>query len=311
MMWYIFLLWCCLCLCCANRHGQATGAGKNESYLMSNVLVRGDLNLSINLPHILIVTYAQGEPYLTTQRQIVSAAKASSHYIYSWNLDTLSILFPQHNSVWNNEGNGRPACVAMKAFVVELAMRHANPNDWIIWVDSSRWYLDGVLERYDVFVQRLIQSGLDAYPGTALCGLTNIDNGPLVSRETFRALGADRPKYWFAPHFQNNFFAFSKNQRTIGFMEDWKAYSMDLKINCASIVPDQAPFAVLVTKYSFPIVNLCTGPNMPHFHDLKNIDFILSQDVIHVISDYDKFQQALSLDWDQECQIKGRDWYQP
>ena len=267
--------------------------------------MRGDLSLNVT-PHIILVTYAEGLLFTSTQKKIVESAKKSSHYIYAWNKTALKETFPQHNDIWDsNPDSVYPACIAMKAFLVEFAMKHALQNDWVIYADSSRYYTNGITERFDTFVLRLLQHGLDAYPGTALCGLTNIDNGGLVSRKTFTAFEADRPKYWFAPHFQNNFFAFAKNRRTADFMKRWAEYSLDRNLNCASAVPDQAPFSVLVSKYEFPIVSFCTGINTPHWQELKDVDFIMSRVVLHVLYDYDEFLKSLPIVWDKKCTIIG------
>jgi hypothetical protein len=141
---------------------------------------------------------------------------------------------------------GRPCCIAMKSFLVLEAMKKSNDGDFIVWIDSSK-YFHGIQGNISRFIHMMTSShGLTAFPGTALCGLLNIDNG-VVSEATFRAVWLNNPFYWFATHFQDIFFVFQKNKRNLQFMTEWTKYEMDTTLNCLSASDDQAIFLLLVT----------------------------------------------------------------
>ena len=163
-------------------------------------------------PRVLLVTYAQNEPFVSSQQQIIKTQKDNSvDFIEAWNLERITAEFPQYQKHWEYPGkNRRPSCAFFKPVVVSDIMTKSNDGDWIIWVDSSKYYVNGIKGNMRDFVATLDKLGLDAFPGVALCGIANVDNR-CVSIKTFRGLQVDIPKYWFAPHFQNNFFAFKKN----------------------------------------------------------------------------------------------------
>jgi len=215
------------------------------------------------------------------------------------------------NKIWNANfpAARRHLCLVVKSILVQRALNISDTGDWVLWVDSSKYFRDGITGSFNSFIHNLLGHSLVAYPGTVLCGLTNIDQGGMVSRTTFKSLYADRPRFWFAPHFQSNFFAFARNNNSDNFFKQWVAHSLNLDVSCASLVDDQAPFSVLVSKFNFPFVNFCRGQNDPDFQALKDVSRILSHNSsLRIETDYDVFLSSLNLNWDAECEIKGIAW---
>jgi len=284
----------------------------------ATALIRGQLPLELGKPKIHIVTYAYGEKYLTSQQHVISSALPSAHFIYAWNRSTLNEYFPHHVAVWAQHEPEKTThkhyCVGMKSVLTEHAMTFADEGDWIVWMDSSQHISRGFSVHFDSFVQSLIKSGVDAYPGSVLCGHTNIDQpsfGGLISRKTFSAFDLDRPRYWFAPHFRNNFFAFAKTNRSTTFLREWTDYSTNNETYCASLVEDQAPFSLLVSKHRYPIVSLCGGLNEPPYEHLKDVVYILERidrNKHRIFRDSDDFQSTLPIKWDEECSIRGKQY---
>jgi hypothetical protein len=251
---------------------------------------------------VVLVTYAQNEPFLSSQKRIVESQlnKGSVHSVEVWNLEKIKLAFPQYTEHWNHPGrNGRPSCVFFKPVLMKHVMAESNEGDWIIWSDSSKYFTNGIHGNMSSFVTILDELKLESFPGVALCGLANVDNG-CVSIETFRGLKLDTPRYWFAPHFQNNFFAFKKNDVNQKFIEEWVQIMTNLDLACASGVDDQAPFSLLVTKYNLKFLNMCNfeiGLNTPNFQELKNIDFIVEKVLAYDISRVMHTQEDFLMQW--------------
>ena len=232
-------------------------------------------------PKTILVTYADKEPFANSQKNILKTQQNKSiDIIEGWNPQTLMERFPQYMPQWNYIGlHRRPSCAFFKPVIVNDTMSSSNDGDWIVWVDSSKYFVNGIQESIGDFVNFLDKLGIDSFPGVALCGITNVDN-LVVSTKTFKDLDVDIPRYWFAPHFQNNFFAFKKTPKNIEFIQEWTQLMMDMDVACGSQVDDQALFSLLVTKYNMPFFNLCnfeTEFNNPDYQTLKNVDFVINK----------------------------------
>ncbi len=265
-----------------------------------------------------LVTYAENEPFTHSQQNIVKTQQNRSiDAIEVWNKRSLIERFPQYINQWNYPGlHGRPSCVFFKAVTVNDSMYRSSDGDWIVWVDSSRYFVDGIQESIGEFVRMLDTLGLDSFPGVALCGLANVDN-QCVSAKTFRDLNVDIPRYWFAPHFQNNFFAFKKNKKNLEFVHEWTELMMDMNVACGSGSDDQALFSILVTKYNLVFLNLCNFEielNNPDFQTLKNVDFVIKKvskmDKSYVMTQDSFVRQWRKLQWTpSDCTLKETSGY--
>ena len=267
----------------------------------------------VDIPKTFLVTYADNEPFTYSQQNIIKTQQNRSiDVIGAWNKKNLIERFPQYIEQWNYPGlHGRPSCVFFKPVLVNDSMYRSNAGDWTVWVDSSRYFVNGIQESIGEFVRMLDKLGLDSFPGVALCGLTNVDN-QCVSAKTFRDLHVDIPRYWFAPHFQNNFLAFKKNQKNLEFVREWTEMMMDMDVACGSSNDDQAIFSILVTKYNLLFLNFCNFEmelNNPDFQMMKNVDFVInkvsSMDTSYVMTQDSFVRQWRKLQWTpSDCQLK-------
>lgn len=259
---------------------------------------------------VILVTYAQYEPFLSSQRNLIASQLAldgSVDDIQAWTVELLHERFPNHSDVWGHEAF-RPGCAAFKPVVVRSAMVQAKEADWVIWADSSKHYTGGIHSNMKDFVRKLEELGVDSFPATALCGISNVDNG-CVSAKTFRDMDLDLPRYWFSPHFQNNFFAFKVNKRNLAFMLEWEQYMLNIDVACGSRVHDQAIFSLLVAKYELKFLSLCdfgSTLHKPHYHELKNVDFVISRvmqmDKSSVMHSQDQFLRLWrNIQWAPAC----------
>jgi hypothetical protein len=250
---------------------------------------------------IILVTFAHYEPFITSQQMIIKTQQNRSvDFIEAWGWDKLVSKFPQYNSQWNFPGtHGRLSCVLFKPVLMTDAMSRANDGDWIIWTDSSRYFVNGIQESMREFIAKLESLHLNSFPGVALCGLTNVDNR-CVSTKTFRDMNVDIPRYWFAPHFQNNFIAFKKTDQNWAFLKEWSEYMIDMDVACGSGADDQSLFSILVSKYNLKFLNMCnfeTHLNNPDYQSLKNIDFIIKMVSLMNESSVIHTQDDLMLMW--------------
>lgn len=253
---------------------------------------------------VILVTYAQNEPFTSSQQKIAETQSIrqdkSIDFIEQWNLGRVLQEFPQYKMHWTHEGrNGRPSCCFFKPVLMFDVMSRFKWGDWIIWIDSSRYFGDGVKSNLRKFIGVLHDLNLDVFPGVALCGISNVDNR-CVSIETFQGMNVDTPKYWFAPHFQNNMFAFQKTPNNLNFMKEWKEMMSDLNFACASGSDDQAIFSILVTKFNLKFLNLCdfsTKLNEPHFQNLKNVDYVIEMVSTFNTSHVMKSQENFIMKW--------------
>jgi hypothetical protein len=246
---------------------------------------------------VILVTYAQNDPFVSSQKKIIETQQGwSVDEIQSWNYEKIQNYFPQYHSQWKHPGkNGRPSCVFFKPVLMSSIMSQYNDGDWIVWVDSSKYFVNGITESMKSFVSALEKLKLDSFPGTALCGLANVDN-KCVSIKTFNGMKADVPKYWFAPHFQNNFVAFKKNSMNLNFLNEWRTIMTDMDMACSSGSDDQAIFSILVTKFNMKFLNLCNfrhGLNNPDYQSLKDVDMVIKSvsdmNTSHVMNNQEEF----------------------
>ena len=229
-------------------------------------------------PSVIVVSYAQGEPYETTMQQLLESATSvgNANKFIGWKKQDLMTQYADLNSTWDHFSR-RPACMAMKSTIVLDAMETHEEGDWIIWVDSSKYYLEPLTEDLRKVTEILEKSGHDALPGMPLCQLANVDFS-LVDFELFRRMDLNVPDYWFAPHYQNNMFIFKNTQRLREFVSEWKMYNLMLDVACLSHTEDQAIFSLLVKKYDLAAFNLCTNrADDPNTNSLKNANWVFRE----------------------------------
>ena len=235
-----------------------------------------------------LVTFGHNEPFETNGRNIVKQVLQHTYADTArfWSMQDMKTEFPEHASIWDyikpDTPFKRPGCMAQKAaLVLEVMVNRSQPGDWIFWTDSSKHYATFNVN-LTAFVAHLeTKLGLDQYPGTALCHLVNTDNscGVLVQPAVFRAMDLDEPRYWFAPHYQNNFFGFKNTPRNQAFVREWKKYNLDMNVACSSHPNDQSIFSVLVAKYEMKAPYLCDGSKQwksPDSHTLKNPEYVVN-----------------------------------
>jgi hypothetical protein len=271
MLLHIFILHLALC------------AGSYQpSVVASSSTAATDENTKTAASNVTMVTFAQNEPFVTSLRNIERCVHEHNlaDVFRGWTLETLSAAYPEYADVWSYPGrNNRPACDAWKPILILNAMNDSNYGDWVVWIDSSKYYPDGIQENIRDFVHKMDLHGIEVFPGHPVCGLMNVD-ASLISRETFKRMRADSPKYWFAPHFQINFVAFKKTQRNLAIINEWKDYNLDMEVACSSRVDDQALFSLLAIRHEIPFIHLCkfseNSMMNPHPDILKNVDFVVS-----------------------------------
>jgi hypothetical protein len=227
-------------------------------------------------PSIIVVSYAQGEPYETTMQHlnesVVTVGNADK--FIGWKKQDLMSQYADLNATWDFFSR-RPACMAMKSTTVLDAMETHDDGDWIVWIDSSKYFIEPLTEDLRKVVEVIEKSGHDAFPGVPLCLWANVDFYGLVDFEMFRRMDLNVPDYWFAPHYQNNMFIFKNTPRNRAFVAEWKMYNLMLDVSCLSHTQDQAIFSLLVKKYDLPAMNLCSGrPDDPHTSELKNVNWV-------------------------------------
>ena len=232
-------------------------------------------------PVVKLILYAQGEPYESSRNTIARSVQGSVDEVIVYDFDKLMNEFPEFANVWRHQGH-RPACAGWKSVLVYDAFKRAKYGDWIIWADSSKYFTNGIQANLKQFVARLENVSVDAYPGTALCGISNVDHY-VIAEKTFELIEMDIPYFWYMPHFQDNFFAFKKNTANDLFLSDFVLYSTNMSISCESHTNDQAVFSLLVAKHrvALPVFNLCDfgngKMNTPHCDALKNVDFVVGR----------------------------------
>jgi len=258
-----------------------------------------------------VVSFASGSVHETSGKVILQNITDFNLADTSrlWSMEDMMTRFPEHADIWNFEVANithrvRPACMAQKSFLVLNLMQNVPADDWIFWIDSSKYHhgMGANLRNFATYLEDVLH--LEQYAGTSLCRQTNIDMRQLVSPLVFQALGMDEPRYWFAPHYQNNFFGFKNTPRNRQFVEEWLHHNLNMTVACSSHPHDQAIFSVLVAKYEMKVPFVCheqAGWRVPVAHALKNVDWLVntieSDKNIPVLGPFEIIQTLVKAGW--------------
>lgn len=251
----------------------------NETTSLAGAAVEGNITTTpFDRPLTVLVTFSENEPFVSTMAKLNSTHRDPGGFdvFQGWKMDDVKAQWPEANHLWTLQGQSRPACMAVKSFIVSQAMKDFPEGSWIWWIDSSRHHPVPLQSDVGPVVDFLEQHGAVAYPGVPLCRLTNFDKIHVDPR-VFTSLNLDIPTVWYAPHYQNAVFGFKNNALTRQFVAEWRAAMSDTDIACASFAHDQAPFSALVRKYDFPAVHVCTEDQQyrgPDPNTVKNPNFL-------------------------------------
>ena len=138
-------------------------------------------------PSIIVVSYAQGEPYETTMQHLNESVitVGNADKFIGWKKQDLMTRYADLNATWDFFSR-RPACMAMKSTTFLDAMEMHEDEDWIIWIDSSKYFIEPLTEDLRKVVEVIEKSGHEAFPGVPLCLLANVDLYGLVDFESIQ-----------------------------------------------------------------------------------------------------------------------------
>ena len=94
---------------------------------------------------VVLVSYADGEPFASTQRKLIATALAAGiDRSYAWNAASLKAtawgrtVLPELQKRY-----GRHARWAWKPYIILAALRRVEPGDFVLYVDASRHVRQG------------------------------------------------------------------------------------------------------------------------------------------------------------------------
>ncbi|MCW5213274.1 hypothetical protein VU04_10245 [Desulfobulbus sp. TB] len=235
-----------------------------------------------------LVTYAQGEPFISSQRKLGETFLSYSEErfgiqmrIHEYNQDLIkNCFFFGKIEHYKFSGTGYSSQIylwAWKPFVILEALEKAESGDVILYCDSSRYDLRGFIESpwvlYDAVLvtQRgVLTSGYSQY-------LLNSQLRLFANYNAFVESTALGVKHFYSPHVVASHLLVKKSEFSESFLREWAVLCEDQKKIMASRVPDQALLNSLIQKYQLDgidITNSISNKMMPH-RELKSINFII------------------------------------
>jgi len=233
---------------------------------------------------VLLVTYAQGEPFVSTQRKLIKTAKAAGGVdtVVSWDFRSLN------STAWARRHLSPLALRrwAWKPFLILDALRRVRTGDFVVYLDSSRYIRRGFTHSIlplTNFLHAEAEITAGAPRGStygAIAGLRHalrnnagiFWNGRNVHEDhhtkTKRCDLCDLvwhlglchdgdetccDRYYHAPHVQASYSVWQKGRFSLSFVHAWKAACEDEEVLKRCKWGDQSVLTLLATKASFEL----------------------------------------------------------
>jgi len=221
---------------------------------------------NINNINVHLVVYSNGEPYNSTKEKTIRSAQkycSKNIIIHEYNLDIIKNKswfkeieqLPKYNKIGRRDGYYN----CWKAYIIKEVLDKIEDGDILYYVDSSRYYLEGFTEKFDLLCN--ITKNLGIIAGSVGLDMLNIHycNNLKVWNKVYSNNKINNFIYLFKKHVLNSWFILEKNELNKKFIDEWVYWSCykdnELKDPLVTYQDsvDQSVFNILTYKYNFYI----------------------------------------------------------